>query len=238
MILSYEERNTSQNGEDGIIRVMVNHIRNPNRKFLEIGWGDGSANMTTNLLQQGWGGVAVDQADPAPGTTDYAELLHFQEYVYPHTCKKYLEHVQLDCDFFSMDIDSFDYDVVKELLELGFRPKTVCVEINKLFGINVVASFPYQDKTASKKKLYRKTSHFGCSLEKFRRLWSQFGYVYFGYDSSATNAFFYHRDTCNKIELPILSDEQFPVQEDRVLDIINEHPYWRENQQLIYGNNP
>jgi hypothetical protein len=234
MTINYEKKVTSQNGEDGIIEVMVTHIKNPNKKFLEIGWGDGSANMTTNLLKQGWRGVAVDPAVPASGTTDYEGLLHFQEYVYPHTCRKYLEHVPVDCDFFSLDIDSFDYDVAKELLELGFRPKTVCVEINKLFGITAVASFPYRDKSVSKKKLYRKISHFGCSLEKFRRLWNQFGYEYFGYDSSATNAFFYHYDTCNKIELPILSDEKFPVKEDQVLDIINGHPYWNQNQQLIY----
>ena len=44
MIIDYEKRITSQNGEDGIIEVMVNHIKNPNRKFLEIGWGDGGAN--------------------------------------------------------------------------------------------------------------------------------------------------------------------------------------------------
>lgn len=237
MTINYEKKVYSQNGEDGIIEVMVNHIKNPNKKFLEIGWGDGGANMTINLLKQGWGGVGVDQASPLPGTTDYEGLIHLQEYVYPHTCRKYLEYIPLDCDFFSLDIDSFDYDISKKLLESGFRPKTVCVEINKLFGITAVASFPYQDKSVSKKKLYRKTSYFGTSLEKFRRLWNQFGYVYFGYDSTATNAFFYHENTCNKIELPFRTDQQFPVQEDHMLTIINEHPYWGRNQQLIYGNN-
>jgi hypothetical protein len=237
MGLDYEKRITSQNGEDGIIEVMVTHIKHPNKKFLEIGWGDGGANMTINLLKQGWSGVAVDQSVPAPGTTDYEGLFHFQEYVYPHTCKKYLKYIPKDCDFFSLDIDSFDYDIAKELLESGFRPKTVCVEINKLFGMSVVGSFPYKDKTIFKKKLYRKTSYFGCSLEKYKRLWKQFGYTYFGYDSSATNAFFYHNDACNSIELPILQDEQFPVKEDQVLDIINNHPFWRENKQLIYGSN-
>lgn len=235
MTIDYEKKLTSQNGEDGIIEVLTTHIKNPNKKFLEIGWGDGGANMTINLLKQGWGGVAVDQATPLPGTTNYPGLTHFQEYVYPDTCKKYLDFIPFDCDFFSLDIDSFDYDIANELLKEGFRPKTVCVEINKLFGISAVASFPYKDKMVYKKKLYRKTSHFGCSLEKYRLLWKSFGYEYFGFDSSATNAFFYHNNSCNKINFPILSDEKFPIKTDeKILSVISSHPYWKENKNLIY----
>lgn len=237
MIINYEEKFYSQNGEDGIIAKLVESIKSPNKKFLEIGWGDGGANMTVNLLKQGWGGVAVDQSTPLPGTTDYTDLKHFQEFVYPETCKKYLDFIPLDCDFFSLDIDSFDFDISKTLLTEGFRPKTVCVEINKLFGIHAIASFPYKEKTVYKKKLYRKTSHFGCSLEKYRLLWNSFGYKYFGFDSSATNAFFYHIDSCEEIKLPILSDEQFPVQTDgEILSIIDSHPYWKNNKDLIYRN--
>ena len=237
MGLDYEKRITSQNGEDGIIEVMVTHIKHPNRKFLEIGWGDGGANMTINLLKQGWGGVAVDQSVPAPGTTDYEGLFHFQEYVYPHTCKKYLKYIPKDCDFFSLDIDSFDYDIAKELLESGFRPKTVCVEINARFGPNVVASFPYVEPKSYKKKLYRKTKEFGCSLEKYRMLWKEYGYIYFGYDSSATNAFFYHNESCNKIDLPILLDEIFPYKDDSaMINIIASHPFWHARKRLIYGD--
>lgn len=235
MTINYEKKLTSQNGEDGIIEVMVNHIKNPNRKFLEIGWGDGGANMTINLLKQGWRGIAVDQAVPLPGTTEYEGLLHFQEYVYPHTCTKYLEQVSLDCDFFSLDIDSFDYDISKKLLESGFRPKTVCVEINSRFGPTAVASFPYVEKKAFKKKLYRKTSWFGCSLEKYRNLWKKYGYKYFGFDSSATNAFFYHVDMCNRIDLPILTDDMLPYQDDSVMkELISTHSFWSINQNLIF----
>lgn len=234
MGLYYEEKITSQNGEDGIIKKLVSAIKNPNNTFLEIGWGDGGANMTVNLMKQGWGGVGVDQAFPLVNI-DYDNFKHFQEYVYPETCEKYLNHVPLDCDFFSLDIDSFDYDVAKKLLESGFRPKTVCVEINARFGPKSVASFPYVDKKEYKKKLYRKTSHFGCSLEKYRMLWKEYGYTYFGYDTSATNAFFYHTESCNEITLPILSDEEFPYKDDQTMkDIISTHPYWNENQHLIY----
>jgi hypothetical protein len=235
MGLSYEEKITSQNGEDGIIKELVSAIKFPNKTFLEIGWGDGGANMTINLMKQGWSGVGVDAADPLPNTTNYNNFKHFQEYVYPDTCKKYLEGIPLDCDFFSLDIDSFDYDISKKLLESGFRPKTVCVEINARFGPSAIGSFPYVDKGVFKKKLYRKTNWFGCSLEKYRVLWKNYGYTYFGYDSSATNAFFYHTESCNFIDLPILSDLEFPYKDDKTMrDLVAGHQYWVDKQELIF----
>jgi hypothetical protein len=235
MPIDYEEKITSQNGEDGIIKKLISSIKQPNNTFLEIGWGDGGANMTINLMKQGWGGVGIDQSTPLPGTTNYRNFKHFQEYVYPDTCNKYLNYVSTDCDFFSLDIDSFDYDIAKKLLEVGFRPKTVCVEINAKFGPSAVASFPYIDKNKFKKKLYRKTSWFGCSLEKYRILWKDHGYTYFGYDTSATNVFFYHTNSCNQINLPILTDNEFPYRNDNEMKyLISTHPYWTENQDLIY----
>lgn len=234
MGLNYEEKITSQNGEDGIIKELVSAIKNPNKTFLEIGWGDGGANMTVNLMKKGWSGVGIDSSTPVHNT-DYDNFKHFQEYVHPETCEKYLNHVPLDCDFFSLDIDSFDYEVAKKLLECGFRPKTVCVEINARFGPTSIASFPYLDKIPFKMKIYRKTSWFGCSLEKYRILWAEYGYTYFGYDSSATNAFFYHTESCNEITLPILSDEEFPYKDDETMKyLISTHPYWSNHQNLIY----
>ena len=130
--LPYEKQITSQHGEDGIIEQMINSIIEPNNTFLEIGWGDGGTNMTWHLMiDKGWTGVGVDAKEPRKGKDKFtSKFKHIKEFVYPHTCKKYLDLVPLDCDFFSLDIDSFDYEVAKVLMESGFRPKTVCVEIN------------------------------------------------------------------------------------------------------------
>ena len=55
--LHYEKQIYSQHGEDGIIEMMTNAIINPDKTFLEIGWGDGGTNMT-NYLQydKDWSG--------------------------------------------------------------------------------------------------------------------------------------------------------------------------------------
>ncbi len=39
-----------------------------------------------------------------------------------------------DPDVFIIDIDGIDYYVLRRILELGFRPKTVVAEYNSAFG--------------------------------------------------------------------------------------------------------
>lgn len=234
-LLPYEKQITSQHGEDGIIEQMLNAIHTSrNYQFLEIGWGDGGTNMTWHLMtQQGWTGVGVDAQAPKKGYDLFPEgFKHFQEFVYPNTCKKYLDHVPIDCDFFSLDIDSFDYDIARALMENGFRPKTVCVEINKFFGANSIGSFPYQERI--KKKLYHKLYYSGVSLKKYIQFWNYYGYEYFGYDSSYTNAFFYKKDQCNQINLPILKLEDFPYQDDSQMRKNIQGTPWEGKEKEIF----
>jgi hypothetical protein len=234
-LLPYEKQITSQHGEDGIIEQMIDAIHTTrNKQFLEIGWGDGGTNMTWHLMtQQGWTGVGVDAQAPKKGYDLFPTgFHHFQEFVYPSTCRKYLEHVSLDCDFFSLDIDSFDYEIAKELMAAGFRPKTVCVEINKFFGAKAIGSFPYEERT--KKKMYHKLRYSGVSLMKYIKFWEHYGYQYFGYDSSCTNAFFYKKNQCHQIDLPILRLEDFPYQDHfQMLENIK-GTFWEDKEQEIF----
>lgn len=241
--LPYEKKYRSQHGEDGIIETMLDAIKvKRDHKFLEIGWGDGGTNMTAHLLvNKNFSGVGVDAKPAKPGALKYP-VTHYQEYVTPSSVKKYLKDVPLDCDFFSLDIDSFDYDVARELLKNGFRPKTVCVEVNQRFGSKEVASFPYIDHP----KIYHKLTFNGCSIEKYRRLWAHYGYKYFGVDSSVTNAFFYREDCCNDLSgIEILSDEYVGTEniirtkwfeknqtpKEKFSRLLN---FWMDKQHLIF----
>lgn len=234
-LLPYEKQITSQHGEDGIIEQMLNAIHTPrNNQFLEIGWGDGGTNMTWHLMtQQGWGGVGVDAQVPKKGYELFPpQFKHFQEFVYPDTCRKYLDYVPLDCDFFSLDIDSFDYEIAKTLMAAGFKPKTVCAEINKFFGANAIGSFPYQERI--KKKMYHKLYYSGVSLMKYIKFWEHYGYRYFGYDSSYTNAFFYKIDQCHHIELPTLKLLDFPYQDDSQMREHIKDTVWAGREREIF----
>jgi hypothetical protein len=232
--LSYEKKVFSQHGEDGIIEVMTDAIKLPNKMFLEIGFGNGSENMGKYLLSKGWKGLGIDAVDPIkfPKSEwpDGFKLL--TEFVYPDNCSKYLDTVPHNCDFFSLDIDSFDYEIIKRLFDFGFRPKTVCVEINKFFGPNVVGSFPYRERT--KRWIYHKLYYSGVSLEKYRKFFKYFGYNYFGVDSSFTNAFFYKPEDLNDISsYEIIRDDKFPVKTNQMKENIK-GTFWEKQFQDIF----
>jgi hypothetical protein len=232
--LPYERHIYSQHGEDGIIQVMVDAIVNPTKTFLEIGWGEGGNNMTRNLMDQGWQGVGIDRVDVddqlyPPGFT-YINLN-----VEPSTYAQAFSHTPKLFDFFSLDIDSFDYDVAAWMLAQGWRPKTVCVEINPKFGYTALARCPWLPPM--KKKLYRKTVIYGASIRKYQQLWQHYGYCSFGFDSTATNAFFYHPDHVSSLDhLPQLAAEDFPYNNSDVVDqLLQQHSFWKHNIHLIYS---
>ena len=232
--LPYEKTITSQNGEDGIIEVMIEAIKTSNNQFVEIGWGNGLANMTRNLLENGWSGVGVDVQLPHESLKLPDNFTFFNMYIDPNNVDLIFKNIPKVFDFFSLDIDSYDYDISSKILSIGFKPKIVCLEINAKFGPHVRASFPF--KKINKTKLYRKTSLFGTSIQKYKDLWEHHGYKYFGYDTTATNVFFYHPDYVNDLQhLPIHSFDEFPYADDKImLDYIKKHNYWSNHIDEIY----
>ena len=75
-----------------------------------------------------WGGALVDARStfgPYPQTTK------IQQKAEPPTIAKFLQEACMpaDLDLLKIDIDCYDWDVVKALLEAGFRPKVFAAEI-------------------------------------------------------------------------------------------------------------
>lgn len=228
---------SSQHGEDGIIELLCQHIKEPNRKFLEIGWGTGKQNMTITLLEQGWSGVGIDKRPMAEPNRWPDRFVKLDELVFPDTIVDMLSPYNIlnNPDFFSLDIDSFDFDVAASLLKSGFRPKIVCVEINPRFGGSAIASYPY---LLSKKgiKLYNKFYYGGCSLSKYQEFWNNYDYEFFTIDSSQVNAFFYNRKSCNPIDasVPRLTNDFIGEDDCRMREEISKHDFWRDKVDLIY----
>lgn len=234
--LPYELRHHSQHGEDGIIQVMINAIRDPNRFVFEIGWGSGVENMSRNLFEQGWSGIGIDGArGPHPDLVLPAQFCYRSMYVTPATLAEAFEGVPQDLDFFSLDIDSFDFDVAHWALVQGYRPKTVCVEINQTFGPEVEASFPWQPPQNRPKRIYDKQHLYGASLAKYQALWLSHGYRFFTIDSSSVNAFFYDPEQMDAMpDVPVLDNMQLGCQSDRAAPVIDSHTHWQRHRELIY----
>jgi hypothetical protein len=153
-------------------------------------------------------------------------------------------------DFFSLDIDSFDYEVARVLLEAGFRPAVVCVEINPHFGSTTQASFPYIPNV--KKKTYDRRYFRGASLSKYTKLWQHYGMEFFTLNSvSYHNAFYYDPARVARPDVPVieqvnqnhfdwllkpaqLSADSVLYDDTELRKMISEHWFWKDHQQTIY----
>lgn len=233
--LLYERQGFSQNAETGIIEYMLAGMSDPKKTFVEIGFGDGTQNMTLDLLHQGYSGVGIDGWDWDPSVVERwpDQLIKIQQMISPDDVAQYIPEQYWQPDFFSLDIDSFDYEVASTLLQLGFRPATVCCEINKHFG-DELASFPYVNNPM-KKVTYNRKFLYGCSLSKYKDLWSQYGYEYFTFDTRAVNAFWFHPERVS-IDLHVPRNQNFSTVIDTsiIKQQIADHQYWGDKQHEIY----
>ena len=181
--LPYEYQFSSQHREDGIIDLLCARIHNPDYFAIEIGSGNGEQNMIRNLVEnRGYRGIGHDLQP--------ARWLHEK---YEHRiCAVALG--KLDTlveswptrtpDFFSLDIDSFDFWVLKDLLyNHDFRPAVMCLEYLSYFRDLIASARPDLGEY--------KLAALGCSLGAYQLLTERFGYQFFTVDTCGVNGFFY-----------------------------------------------
>jgi hypothetical protein len=181
--LPYEYQFSSQHREDGIIDLLCARIPDPDYRAIEIGSGNGEQNMIRNLIEnRGYHGIGHD-LQPA----------RWQHDKYEHR----IQAVNLDelgalveswptrtPDFFSLDIDSFDFWVLKDLLyNHDFRPAVMCLEYLSYFRNQIASVRPDLGKY--------KLAALGCSLGAYQQLTERFGYRFFTVDTCGVNGFFY-----------------------------------------------
>lgn len=119
----------------------------------DIGASDGlTCNNTLMLYLEGWRGLSLEAA---PG--HFAHLREFYrqhlpwvrlgcERVTPANVSGLLARAELprDFGFLSLDIDSFDYDVLAALLA-AYRPGLICAEINEKIPPPIHFHIPYRE---------------------------------------------------------------------------------------------
>ena len=224
--LPYEAVGFAQHAETGIIKTMTDAIKNPNNIFFEIGFSSGMMNMSRDLFTKGWSGVGVDMFErPDERLGDLSKVNYIKSKVTPDNLIDILQEVDIEVDFFSLDIDSYDFAIAEKLLKSGYQPKTVCLEFNPKFGPTALASFPYREG----KKIFNKKGLYGSSLAKYINLWTNYGYKYFGFDMTMTNVFFYHPSTVNDLShLPFHKPTDLVFQNDEIMQtIIKMHRIWQ-----------
>ena len=86
------------------------------------------------------------------------------------------------------NIDSFDWHLLKSMLDNGFLPKIICHEYNSILGPDESISRKYGNNID-----YNKRTLFGASLMAFKKILEK-NYNFVTVDSSGVNAFWIRRD--------------------------------------------
>jgi hypothetical protein len=204
---SWEFSGFSQNGEDGIINILIQKLKKNNNYFIEIGSADGLQNNTSWLLiTNNFQGLMVE------GNKSLRDVA--QRHIIPYGIGTIYKNIfidldnvdeiqknstYLDPDLFSVDIDGNDYHIVKKLFEIGFRPKVFVVEYNSSFGPTKSITIKYRSKLTSKNH-HPSELYFGVSVNAWKKLFTKNGYRFVTVDTNGVNAFFVN---------PLYFDEEF-----------------------------
>lgn len=191
-LAQHELQICSQNGEDGILLLLLSLTSSPTRRLAEIGIGDGSECNSANLLiNWGWSGTLVE--GDVDGSSRAAQLHRgrnvsvLNEFVTVENINALLPTDPID--LLSIDIDGNDYWVWQAT---AADPLVTVIEYNASLGPTRSATIPYDPHfdytTASPHRLYH-----GASLRALARLGVEKGMALVGCDSQGVNAFFVQR---------------------------------------------
>ena len=194
---TWEFSGFSQNGEDGIIDVLCQHLLVPNRYFIEIGASNGLENNTSWLaLGRRYSGLMIDgdASKIAESEQTLKRLnwsLEFASLMVTRETVREIGRLALvrNPDVLSLDIDSTDYYIAEALLSAGFRPRIFVAEYNSVFGPDRSVAIPYSGDF-NRHRAHPSGYYYGVSITALRRLFAGHGYRFVTVDQNGLNAFF------------------------------------------------
>jgi hypothetical protein len=196
-----EMRFYSQNGEDGIILLLLEAVGTATKRSVEICAGDGIECNTANLLiNHGWTGLLVDGGEELLTRGRQFYEWGTEAFTYPPTLRQAwvtAENVndlvreagiEGEIDLLSVDLDGVDYWIWKALD--CARPRIVVAEFNDAWGPYDSVTVPYDpDFSWERGSLY-----YGASLAAMCGLGVEKGYRLVGAQRYGFNAFFVRED--------------------------------------------
>ncbi|MBS1836662.1 MAG: hypothetical protein JST64_03095 [Actinobacteria bacterium] len=183
----------SQNGEDGILSHLFSLLGVRTGVFVEIGAADGEQNCTRALAEAGWSGFWIEGDSElvahARGLGLDERVRVEQLMVTPSTVVAALKGMGVPrrFDLLSLDIDSCDFWVMREVLR-ELSPTVIVVEINGEHPWPWV--LPLRRGTGPSARGWDGSWNYGASLGAYDGLLSGAGYSLVGCDLQGVNAFF------------------------------------------------
>jgi hypothetical protein len=167
-------------------------------QFVDIGASNGIDYDPTHCLNaQKWSGLSFELS-----REKFAELsrnlnqraIPINLKVTPSNIIEYMKNANIDKNFgaLSIDIDGYDFFIIKSILENGFRPEMICVECNTIFPPGIIWTVLYKENY-----FWEGSTHFlGCSISTYDRLMKKFGYTIVCYDWE--NAYYVKNENASK----------------------------------------
>jgi hypothetical protein len=178
-INEFESKVYSQNGEDGILRVIFHLIGTTNRFCVEFGVGDGRECNTRYFIEKrGWRYLHMDANN---STSPPTRNEHITAENINSLLTKY--KVPQEFDLLSIDIDYNTYWVWKAIA--GYQPRVAVIEYNSCIPPNESKAVKYDPNG-----VWDGSAYFGASLLALAILGKAKGYTLVGCDNNGVNSFF------------------------------------------------
>ena len=185
-------RGQSQNNEDQIIETIFNKINISKGIFFEIGVNNFTPDLSIQcnsirLLNKGWKGKLVDG--------NFRHPLVLKKFVTTNNINSLLKKVGKKIDFFSIDIDSYDWHIVREiLLKKIVDIKVFCVETNNYNAHCFLDRVLKLEAPAPNTDGFPKNDSFGATTFSYNLLMAQYGYKLIATSDYGLNAFFIKKE--------------------------------------------
>jgi hypothetical protein len=199
-----EFRNSSQNGEDGILLYLFTLAGHGSRRAVEICAGDGIESNTANLvIHHDWDSLMLDgDAELIARGEDFFRRHKETNRIGPKLAKGWITADNVndilaqygydtDIDLLSLDMDGVDYWILKAI---ELRPRVIVVEYNNRIPADRFVTVQYQADFAAAGGAWAGDGYFGASLGAFDKLLSARDYRLVGANRYNTNAFFLRED--------------------------------------------
>lgn len=218
----------SQGDEDGIIQEIFRRIGVSNRRFIEIGVGNGLECNTLNLLYNGWSGLWIEGSQEfcsaitkgLPKTLESARLRLAWSFITKENVNAIISqnNDESEIDLLSIDVDGNDFHVLQAIDCVC--PRVIVMEYNAKFFPPVKYCMQY-DATY----VWDRSDRHGASLSFLETALFDMGYRLVGCSYTGANAFFVKSDEVkDHFEAPFTTVNHFNPARYELIGVPHGHP--------------
>jgi len=191
------EGDSSEHGENNVIDSVFSKVKPQNKVFVDAGAYGARSSNTYKLVEQGWRGVLIEEnpvliPDMKEKFRDNKGVKIIEAHISPTNLEDLIGyHLPINFDFLSIDVDSYEYEIWKNLTL--YKPNLVCIEVNQFEpDFKVIDYDPSFSMWASTNK---RDGYGGATIGLVNKLAKEKGYDYLCWDVS--NAFYIRKGFVN-----------------------------------------